>query len=87
MQQLWATFRLKLEVTSNLQLKQIRLAYLPSIYHKQHILGEGSHFIGITGAISPSVREIVSQQVLTYSIKLGYSVIFKIAFNFYFLRL
>ena len=27
MQQLWATFRRKLEAMSNLQLKQIRLAY------------------------------------------------------------
>ena len=72
---------------SNLQLKQIRLAYTPNIYLKQHVLGEGSRFIGITGAISPSVREIVSQQVLTYNIKLGYSVIFKIAFSFYFLLL
>ena len=57
------------------------------MYHKQHLLGEGSRFIGITGAISPSVCEIVSQQVLTYNIKLGYSVIFKIAFNFYFILL
>ena len=58
MQQLWATFHRKLETTSNLQLKQIRLAYTPNIYHKQHLLGEGSRFIGITGAISPSIREI-----------------------------
>ena len=64
MQQLWTTFRRKLEATSNLQLKQIRLAYTPNIYHKQHLLGEGSGFIGITGAISPSVCEVVSQQVL-----------------------
>ena len=70
MQQLWATFCRKLEATSNLQLKQIRLAYTPNIYHKQHLLGEGSRFIGITGAINPSVREIVSQQVLTYNIKI-----------------
>ena len=87
MQQLWATFRRKLEAMSNLQLKQIRLAYTHNIYHKQHLLGEGSCFIGITGAISPSIREIVSQQVLTYNIKLGYSVIIKIAFNIYFLLL
>ena len=54
---------------------------------KQHLLGEGSRFIGITGAISTSVCEIVSQQVLTYNIKLGYSVIYKITFNFNFLLL
>ena len=58
MQQLWATFRRKLEATSNLQLKQIRLAYTPNIYHKQHLLWEGSRFNRITGAISPLVREI-----------------------------
>ena len=63
LQQLWATFRRKLEAMSNFQLKQIRLDYTPNIYHKQHLLGEGSRFIGITGAISPLVREIVNQQV------------------------
>ena len=87
MQQLWATFHRKLEATSNLQLKQIRLAHAPNIYHKQHLLGEGSRFIGITEAISPSVREIVSQQVLTYNIKLVHSVVSKIAFNYYSLLL
>ena len=87
MQQLWATFCRKLEATSNLPLKQIRLAYTQNIYDKQHLLGEGSHFIGITGEISPLVFEIVSQQVLTYNIKLGYSVIIKIASYFYFLLL
>ena len=51
MQQLWATFRQKLEATSNLQLKQIRLASTQNIYPKQHLLGEGSCFIGITGPI------------------------------------
>ena len=34
MQQLWATFHRKLEAMSNFQLKQIRLAYTPNIYHK-----------------------------------------------------
>ena len=65
----------------------VGLAYTPNIYDKQHLLGEGSRLIRIIGAISPSICEIVSQQVLTYNIKLGYSVIIKIAFNFYFLLL
>ena len=44
MHQIWKYFVDKLEAASLLQLTQIRLAYTPNIYHKQHLLGEGSTF-------------------------------------------
>ena len=54
-----ATFRRNLEAKSYLQLTQIGLAYTPNIYHKQHLLEEGSTVsIKIAGAINSSVREM-----------------------------
>ena len=56
----FAIFRRQTEATSLLQLTQIRLAYIPNIYHKQHLLGEGQLVLNIqiTGAISPSFSEM-----------------------------
>ena len=53
-----ATFHQKLAAESYLQLTQIRLAYTPNIYHKQHLLREGSTFYRNHRTISPSVHEI-----------------------------